>query len=99
MERGWTWLLPLLFAAAGLALAGLCEGLWLGLGLLLLATGYSASPDTIDSTMKSSNCASMLAPSAAASAVTRAATANGPKMNTVNTVSSIAAITMAKIIQ
>lgn len=42
MERGWIWLLPVLFAGAGLALAGVLEGLWLGLALLLLAAGYSA---------------------------------------------------------
>ena len=42
MEWGWAWLLPVLFAGAGLALAEVFEGLWLGLGLLFLAAGYSA---------------------------------------------------------
>ena len=42
MERGWAWLLPVLFAGAGLALAGMLEGVWLGLGFLLLAAAYGA---------------------------------------------------------
>jgi two-component system phosphate regulon sensor histidine kinase PhoR len=43
VERAWAWLLPVLFAGAGLVLAEVLAGSWLGLGLLLLAAGYSAA--------------------------------------------------------
>ncbi|MCC7265420.1 MAG: PAS domain-containing protein [Candidatus Latescibacteria bacterium] len=43
MDRAWGWLLPVVFAGGGLALSTFLEGTGLGLGLLVLAAGYSGA--------------------------------------------------------